>query len=130
MSARLARAHSERARAGVEVRVLLPGLGGASAEERELEAMRRGCATVCRLRRVGLRDLGWVDNRAHRKILVAVVLAVEQPASLPTTAPCWCGPTSRRPIGDGGFLISALGTWIAAPFGRGPRTRKGGVRCD
>ncbi len=70
LCAQIARALEERARAGVAVRVLLDSLGSAGADERELDAMREAGARVLFVRPVGLRDLGWVNNRTHRKILV------------------------------------------------------------
>ncbi len=71
MSARITSALSDAARRGVEVRVLLDALGSRGASEDELAALERAGAKTCLLRPAGLRYLGWINNRTHRKIVVA-----------------------------------------------------------
>jgi len=71
MSARIAAALSARAAAGVDVRVLLDSFGSNDADERELEAMRAAGAEVCLMRPIRFRYLGWLNNRTHRKVVVA-----------------------------------------------------------
>ncbi len=71
MSARIADALGERARRGVEVRLLLDSFGSNEADERELEAMRAAGAEVHMMRPIRFRYLGWLNNRTHRKIIVA-----------------------------------------------------------
>ena len=71
MSARIADALRARARAGVDVRVLLDSFGSNEADEEELDAMRAAGADVCLLRPLRVRHLGWLNHRTHRKIVVA-----------------------------------------------------------
>lgn len=71
MSARIARALASAARRGVEVRVLLDAVGSRGAAPSELASMERAGVTTCLLRPPGVRHLGWVNNRTHRKIVVA-----------------------------------------------------------
>ncbi len=61
---------AERARAGVEVRVLLDWVGSAPMEERLVEVMTQAGAKVERFRPVRWYTLDKINNRTHRKILV------------------------------------------------------------
>jgi cardiolipin synthase A/B len=71
MSARLTAALIERARAGVEVRVLVDALGGRSMKRDELRALAAAGVQIHLFRPLGLRNLAWLNKRTHRKILVA-----------------------------------------------------------
>lgn len=71
MSARIATALGARAKAGVEVRVILDSFGSNDAEESELAAMRADGVDVRRMRPAHFRYLGRLNNRTHRKIIVA-----------------------------------------------------------
>lgn len=70
MSGRIVRALCVAARRGVEVRMLVDGIGArmSRAERREL---RNAGVELHVLRPLSLRSLGWINNRTHRKILVA-----------------------------------------------------------
>lgn len=71
MSAAITRALVGAARRGVSVRVLLDGVGSRAASARELAMLERAGAHVCFLRPPGLRHLGWLNNRTHRKLVIA-----------------------------------------------------------
>lgn len=66
-----ANAIAERARAGVEVRVLLDWQGSTPMEPELIEAMAEAGAHVVRFRPVRWYTLDRVNNRTHRKLLVA-----------------------------------------------------------
>jgi cardiolipin synthase len=70
MSDRVVSALERAAKRGVEVRVLLDGMGGKISDE-ERERLGASGAEHCILRPIGVRHLGWINNRTHRKILVA-----------------------------------------------------------
>lgn len=71
MSARIGRALAERALRGVEVRLLLDSFGSVDAEANELDALRAQGIDVHLMRPIRFRYLGWLNNRTHRKIVVA-----------------------------------------------------------
>lgn len=71
MSTRIADALIERARHGVEVRLLLDSFGSIDADEAELERIRATGAEVHMMRPIRFRYLGWLNNRTHRKIITA-----------------------------------------------------------
>ena len=61
---------SERARAGVRVSVLLDWVGSGKLDERLLEAMKSSGVEVQRYNRPRWYNLGRLNNRTHRKLLV------------------------------------------------------------
>jgi cardiolipin synthase len=61
---------SERARSGVQVRVLLDWLGSQRIEEALLDEMRSAGVEIYMFHPLSWYDLGRVNNRTHRKILV------------------------------------------------------------
>jgi cardiolipin synthase len=61
----------ERARAGVECKVLVDALGAAPAENGVLERMSDAGATVCRFRPPRPYALRRLTNRTHRRLLIA-----------------------------------------------------------
>lgn len=65
-----ANALAERARAGVEVRVLLDWVGSVPMEERLVDIMTKAGAVVERFRPVRWHTIDKINNRTHRKILV------------------------------------------------------------
>lgn len=65
-----AQALSERARQGVQVRVLLDGIGGSTMDEELVVVMRDAGAIVEIFRPLNWYHLDHVNNRTHRKILV------------------------------------------------------------
>lgn len=65
-----AQALSERARAGVRVSVLLDWVGSGKMEERLLAGMREAGVEVQRYNRPRWYNLGRLNNRTHRKLLV------------------------------------------------------------
>jgi cardiolipin synthase len=67
---RVAAALSERARAGVEVRVLLDAIGSNSMGRGTLQAMRDAGCRVARFHRRSLTNLGVLNDRDHRKLVV------------------------------------------------------------
>ncbi|MCB4821647.1 phospholipase D-like domain-containing protein [Roseicella aerolata] len=67
---RFAEALAERARAGVEVRVLLDWFGSLPTERALLQLMRDAGADVRRFRRPRWYTLDRLNNRTHRKLLV------------------------------------------------------------
>ena len=67
---RVAEALAARARAGVEVRLVLDALGAATAEADLLETMRGAGCEVCLYHPFELRALGRLNQRTHRKLAV------------------------------------------------------------
>jgi cardiolipin synthase A/B len=67
----VAAAVCERARAGVECKVLVDALGGAQMESSLLEEMERAGAEVCRFRPPRPYALRRLTNRTHRRLLIA-----------------------------------------------------------
>ena len=65
-----AEALAERARAGVEVRVILDWLGSKKMEDELLELMRSAGAHVVRFHRPHWYTLARMNNRTHRKLLI------------------------------------------------------------
>jgi cardiolipin synthase len=70
IGARFAEALAERARAGVEVNVLLDWQGSVSMEPALIEMMSSAGATVLRFRPVHWHTLDRLNSRTHRKLLV------------------------------------------------------------
>jgi cardiolipin synthase len=66
----MAEALAERARAGVEVRVLLDWAGAAKADKPMVERMREAGAEVVWYHPLRWYNLGRLNNRTHRKLLV------------------------------------------------------------
>lgn len=67
----VAEAVCERARAGVECKVLVDALGGAQMESSLLDDMERAGAAVCRFRPPKPYALRRLTNRSHRRLLIA-----------------------------------------------------------
>ena len=67
---RFAEAVAERARAGVEVRLLLDAQGSLLMEDDVLETMEEAGCEIGRYHPIRLRDIGKVNSRDHRKIAV------------------------------------------------------------
>jgi cardiolipin synthase len=67
---RVATALAERARAGVEVRVLLDALGAWKIERRLIERMRGAGCKLCFYHALTLRSLGRLNKRDHRKLAI------------------------------------------------------------
>jgi len=67
----LSGAISERARAGVEVKVLLDALGSVQMDTSQIERMSEAGATVHRFRPVRPYTVRRLANRSHRRVLVA-----------------------------------------------------------
>jgi cardiolipin synthase A/B len=65
-----AKALSERARAGVKVHVLLDWLGSIKVEERMVEDMKGAGVEVFRFHPLRWYNLGRINNRTHRKLLI------------------------------------------------------------
>jgi cardiolipin synthase A/B len=65
-----AEALSERARSGVKVKVLIDWLGSAKMDDALLEQMKDAGAEVVKYRPLKWYNLGRINNRTHRKILV------------------------------------------------------------
>src|SRR3954466_15717225 len=63
-------AFKERARAGVEVRLLLDGFGGMKLKKRYREELRHAGVVVSRFRPPSLRDLVRFYRRSHRRAIV------------------------------------------------------------
>ena len=61
---------SERARAGVKVHVLLDWVGSAKIDESFLEEMRAGGVEIRKFHKPSWYNLGRLNNRTHRKLLV------------------------------------------------------------
>ena len=61
---------SERARAGVSVRVLLDSMGAIEASEQELERLRRNGVKVSSYCKPAWWNIGRFNHRTHRKLLV------------------------------------------------------------
>ena len=61
---------SERARAGVEVRVLLDWVGSLKMRDELLETLSQSGARIVRFHRPTIRNLSRMNNRTHRKLLV------------------------------------------------------------
>jgi len=61
---------SERARAGVKVHVLLDWVGSAKIDESFLEKMRAGGVEIRKFHKPSWYNLGRLNNRTHRKLLV------------------------------------------------------------
>ncbi len=60
----------ERARAGVEVNLILDGYGSAKLDGDHLDRLRKGGVNICIFRPPRWRDLSKLNNRMHRRILV------------------------------------------------------------
>ncbi len=67
---RFSNALSERARAGVEVRVLLDWVGSLRMDDDLIDAMRDAGVDVRRFRPLRWYNVGRLNNRTHRKLLV------------------------------------------------------------
>jgi cardiolipin synthase A/B len=67
---KLAAILSERARAGVEVRVMLDGSGGKTFGKAGLKEMTGAGCRVQHYHRIRLANLGRINNRTHRKIVI------------------------------------------------------------
>jgi cardiolipin synthase len=67
---RFAKALAERARAGVKVRVTLDWMGSLKLDERLLQIIEEAGARVHRYRPLHWYNLGRINNRTHRKLLV------------------------------------------------------------
>ena len=63
-------AFKERARAGVEVRLLVDGFGGMKLKRRYRDDLKRAGVMVHRFRPLGLRNLVRIYRRAHRRAIV------------------------------------------------------------
>ncbi len=61
---------SERAKAGVEVRMLVDWVGSAKMDEAMLDAMKSAGVELVRYRPLKWYNLGRMNNRTHRKLLV------------------------------------------------------------
>lgn len=61
---------AERARAGVRVRLLIDAIGGAIMSSRTVWQLERAGVTVAWFRPAMLRNLGKLNRRTHRKILI------------------------------------------------------------
>ncbi len=61
---------SERARAGVKVHLLIDWVGSAKMEEKDLEEMRQAGVEVRQYHPLRWYNLGRINNRTHRKLLV------------------------------------------------------------
>lgn len=60
----------EKARAGVEVRLIVDAFGSTKMEDDQFKRMRRAGVKATRYHPFRLSELGYVNNRTHRKILV------------------------------------------------------------
>jgi cardiolipin synthase len=67
---RVADALSERARAGLKVRVLLDAQGSKEAGARTVQQMRDAGCHVCLFHKKALRNIGVLNDRDHRKLVV------------------------------------------------------------
>ncbi len=67
---RFAAALSERARAGVKVNVLVDWLGSQKMDEASVQAMKEAGVDIRKYRPLRWYNLGQVNNRTHRKLLV------------------------------------------------------------
>ena len=67
---RLAQILAERARAGVEVRVMLDGSGGKEFGKDALDLIKGAGCKVTHYHPLNLKNLGRINNRTHRKIVV------------------------------------------------------------
>ena len=65
-----AEALSERARAGVKVHLLIDWVGSAKMEEEDLDKMRQSGVEVRKYHPLRWYNLGRINNRTHRKLLV------------------------------------------------------------
>ena len=65
-----AEALSERARAGVKVHLLIDWVGSAKMDEKDLEEMRQAGVEVRQYHPLRWYNLGRINNRTHRKLLV------------------------------------------------------------
>ncbi len=70
LARRLAGALSERARAGLKVRVLLDAQGSKKAGEQLVQQMRDAGCRVCFFHKKALRNIGVLNDRDHRKLVV------------------------------------------------------------
>ena len=61
---------SERARAGIKVHLLIDWVGSAKMEEKDLEEMRQAGVEVRQYHPLRWYNLGRINNRTHRKLLV------------------------------------------------------------
>lgn len=71
IASEVAAAVCERARAGVECKILVDALGAARIEDGVLEEMSDAGAVVCRFRPPRPYALGRLTNRTHRRLLIA-----------------------------------------------------------
>jgi cardiolipin synthase len=67
---RMAKAFSERAKAGVKVRIMLDGNGSKGIGKGEVEMMEKAGAKVVFFHEKKLRNIGVLNDRTHRKMLV------------------------------------------------------------
>lgn len=70
LARRIARALAERAEAGVEVRLLVDASGGRGLSGETLRIVEEAGVEVARYHPLGLKNLGTLNNRDHRKIVV------------------------------------------------------------
>ena len=70
LARRTARALAERAEAGVEVRLLVDASGGRGLSGQTLRTIQEAGVEVARYHPLGLKSLGNLNNRDHRKIVV------------------------------------------------------------
>ena len=70
LGARMAKALAERAREGVKVRVMLDDNGSKKIGKDAVEAMRKAGAKVVFFHKKSLRNIGVINDRTHRKMLV------------------------------------------------------------
>jgi cardiolipin synthase len=70
LARRVAAALMDRARAGCKVRVMLDGIGGRHIGKEVLQQMRDAGCRVSFFHKRSLRNLGVINNRDHRKVVV------------------------------------------------------------
>jgi cardiolipin synthase len=66
----LAKLLAEKARQGVEVRLMVDASGGKDLTDEQEEAIERGKGRVGRFHPLTLRNLGRLNNRDHRKVMI------------------------------------------------------------
>ncbi len=68
--AQVAEAFAQRARDGIEVRVMVDALGGMKMKRRHRELMKDAGVKLIRYHPIRLRDIGQLNKRSHRKLAV------------------------------------------------------------